>query len=102
MIFVIIGIILIVMLTANRFLDGKKFIKEVEPYFKFLMEEDYEFLLGVKYGEDIKLEKRFNERVRNALIVFGFLIIIFLSRLNFLFILVAVIVSFLIFKIPYN
>ena len=46
--------------------------------------------------------KRFNERVRNALIVFGFLIIIFLSRLNFLFILVAVIVAFLIFKMPYN
>ena len=102
MIFVIIGIILIIMLTANRFLDSKKFIKEVEPYFKFLMEEDYEFLLGVKYGEDIKLEKRFNERVRNALIVFGFLIIIFLSRLNFLFILVAVIIAFLIFKMPYN
>lgn len=102
MMFIAIGVILIVILVANRFLDSKKFINEVEPYFKFLMEDDYEFLLSVRYGQDYDLEKSFNKRISLALIVLAILIIIFLSRLNFLFILVAVIIAFLIFKMPYN
>ena len=36
--FILIGVILIAILMVNRFLDGKKFIREVEPYFNFLME----------------------------------------------------------------
>lgn len=102
MMFIAIGVILIVILIANRFLDSKKFISEVQPYFKFLMEDDYEFLLSVKYGQKYSLEKKFNERITLSLIVLAALLIIFLSRLNFLFILVAVIISFLVFKLPYN
>ena len=102
MMFVAIGVILIVVLTANRFIDGKKFINEVEPYFKFLMEEDYDFLLSARYGKDYDLEKKFNERIRLALIVLGVAIIVFLPRISFLFILVAVIIAFLVFKMPYN
>lgn len=102
MMFIAIGVILIVILIVNRFLDSKKFISEVQPYFKFLMEDDYEFLLSVRYGQKYSLEKKFNERIALSLIVLAALLIIFLSRLNFLFILVAVIVSFLVFKLPYN
>ena len=89
MIFIVIGIILIAILSANN-------------YFKFLMEDDYEFLLSVRYGNDIRLEKRFNERVRNALIVLGILVILFLPSMSFLLILVAVIIAFVIFKVPYT
>ncbi len=102
MLFVAIGVILIVILLVNRFIDSKKFISEVEPYFKFLMEDDYDFLLSVKYGQDYSLEKKFNERVRLALIVLGILIIVFLPRMSFLFVLVAVILAFLVFKMPYS
>ena len=58
--FILIGVILIAILMVNRFLDGKKFISEVEPYFKFLMEDDYEFLLSVRYGNKYDLKKKFN------------------------------------------
>lgn len=102
MMFVAIGVILIVVLIANRFIDGKKFINEVEPYFKFLMEDDYDFLLSARYGKDYNLEKKFNERIRLALIVLGVAVIVFLPRMSFLFLLVAVIIAFLVFKMPYN
>ncbi|MCM1370344.1 MAG: hypothetical protein NC181_00425 [Clostridium sp.] len=102
MVFIAIGIILVIILSVNRFLDGRKFINEVEPYFKFLMESDYEFLLSVRYGDNVQLEKRFNERVRLALIVFAILIILFLSSLSFLTILVALVIAYLIFKMPYT
>ena len=62
MMFIAIGVILIVILIANRFLDSKKFISEVQPYFKFLMEDDYEFLLSVRYGQKYSLEKKFKNK----------------------------------------
>ena len=100
--FILIGVILIAILMVNRFLDGKKFISEVEPYFKFLMEDDYEFLLSVRYGNKYDLKKKFNERIMSALFILVALIIVFLPKMNILFIIVAFIGAFFVYKIQYN
>ena len=102
--FIGIGLILILILTANRFIDAKKFIGEIEPYFKFLMESDYEFLESIKYGVNANAKKRYNERVRNALIAFFIVLILALpsiTKYGLLAILVALAVAFGIFKLPY-
>ena len=41
MLFVIIGLIILLILEAHQFIDTKKFATDVEPYFRFLMEDDY-------------------------------------------------------------
>ena len=59
MVFVIIAAIIILILYVNKRIDAKKFITETQPYFAFLKEDDYEFLLTVKYGKN-KNKKHFD------------------------------------------
>ena len=49
--FIIIAVIVVFILQYNNHFSSRKFIKDTEPYFRFLMEDDYEFILRVKYGE---------------------------------------------------
>ena len=102
MIFIIVGIIIIFILEYNKKIDTKRFIADSEPYFKFLMEEDYKFLLTIKYKEEVDVNKLFGIRIRNGIIVIILLIFIFLSKINFVYILFAVVAGFLVFKMPYS
>ena len=100
--FLIILIIIVFMFEYTGKIDSGKFFKEINPMFKGLKEDDYEFLSKMRYGDNINLEKMFSERVRNALIVLVGLIFIFIANLSFINILVAFIVSYLVFKQPYQ
>ena len=52
--FIIIAAILIFMLEYTKTIDTRRFIGDTEPYFNFLMEDDYKFLLNLKYdGNDM-------------------------------------------------
>ena len=100
--FILIAIILLFVLEYTKRLDTKKFFEETEPFFKFLMESDYKFLLSVKYGENYDLEKSFNARIRNGVITVVALIFAFMmSKVNFINILLAFIIGYLVFKMPY-
>ena len=101
--FIVIAAILLFVLNYNRMIDSRKFIGDIEPYFRFLMEDDYAFLLNVKYGnENLDVNKLFSIRVRNALIVIGcFLIYLLFSNLSFINVIFSVLVGYLVFKMPY-
>ena len=47
MLFVAIGVIIIFVFEYNNIIDSRKFIQDTEPYFHFLMEDDYKFLLNI-------------------------------------------------------
>ena len=100
--FIFIALIILYILEYTKRIDTKKFFGETEPYFKFLMESDYKFLLSVRYGDEIDVDKLFSERIRNAVFVIVALLFIFLSS-NFTFInaLLSVIIGFVVFKYPY-
>ncbi len=83
-------------------MDSRKFITETQPYFAFLKEEDYEFLLTVKYGNDLDYNKLFGDRVRNALIAFFAMFIILLNQMSFMYFIVCLIIAYVIFKMPYT
>lgn len=102
MMFVIIAIILVVILEYNNHFSSRRFIKDNSVYFNGLMEDDYKFLLEVKYGKgDIDVEKLFSQRVRNALIVIVFMFFIFLQSMSFTYMVLAVLIGFGVFKLPY-
>lgn len=101
--FIIIAAIFLFILEYDKKIDTRKFIGDTEPYFRALMEDDYEFLLRVKYGSEVDVNKLFGERVRNGLLVIIVLIFLFvLSDPNFINVLLAIIIGFLVFKMPYN
>lgn len=101
--FIIIAAVLIFMLEYTKKIDTRKFIGDTEPYFRFLMEEDYEFLLNIRYGGDIDVNKLFGLRVRNGVLTIICLIFLFtMYNASFLNVLVAFILGFLVFKMPYS
>ena len=95
--FIIISVIVLFILHLNHTIDAKKFVQDTEPYLRFLMEDDYEFLLRVRYGDDIDV----NKRVQTAIITVGILFLLFIANLNFLNVLIIVIIAFAMFKLPY-
>lgn len=99
--FIIIGIILLFVLHINNHFSSRKFIKDNSVYFTGLMEDDYKFLVSVKYGKEVDVEALFNQRVRNALIVIVVFFFIFLSKLSFAYVLLCFIIGFGMFKLPY-
>lgn len=100
--FIFIAIILLFILEYNHQIDTKKFITDTEPYFRFLMEDDYKFLLNLKYGNDVEVEKLFSQRIRNAMITILFVVFLFLSKMSFIYFIAAIIVGFVVYKIPYT
>ena len=101
LIFIIIAIIVLVILEANNHFSSNKFIKETQPYFKVLQEDDYEFLLRIRYGSDVDVEKMYGLRVRNGIVGIIFCLFIFLQQLTFAYVLLSFLIGFLLFKLPY-
>ena len=101
--FILIAIIILFVLEYTKRIDTKKFVGEAEPYFRFLMEDDYKFLLSVKYGDDVDVNKLFGNRVRNGVLTIIVLVFVFLlSNFSFMNLLIAFILGYLVFKQPYS
>lgn len=100
--FIFIAIIILFILEYNHKIDTKKFVMDSEPYFRFLMEDDYKFLLNLKYGNDVDVEKLFSQRIRNAMITILFVVFLFLSKMSFVYFIAAIIVGFVVYKMPYT
>ncbi len=102
MMFLVITVIVFFIIIYNKLIEPAQFIKEVQPLFRFLLESDYEFLLKLKYGTDIDVNKMFGQRVRNGLIATVAMFFLFLSQMQFVYVLFCIIVGFLVFKQPYS
>ena len=100
--FIIIAIIILFILEYNHKIDTKKFVTDSEPYFRFLMEDDYKFLLNLKYGNDVDIEKLFSQRIRNGMITILFVVFLFLSKMSFVYFIAAIIVGFVVYEMPYT
>lgn len=99
--FIIIAIIVLFLLQYNNYFSSNKFIKETEPYFRSLMEDDYEFLLRIRYGGDVDVNKMFGLRVRNGIVTIIFCLFIFMSNLSFIYTLLSFLLGFGMFKLSY-
>ncbi len=101
--FILIALIILFVLEYNKKIDTQKFLTDAEPYFRFLMEDDYKFLLTVRHGNEVDVNREFSKRLRNGLVVIVFIIFIFmLSNPSFVNILFAFILGFVVFKLPYT
>ena len=98
----IIGVLIVIVLLVQGKIDGNKFIKDNEKAFKLLKEDDYDFLVAAKYGDTVDANQLFEKRIKNGLLVLVFLVVIFISNLNFINLIACFVVSFLVFKSGYN
>ena len=76
---VIVGAIIIFVLIYNNTIDKNKFIADNEKYFDILREDDYNFLVYAKYGEDVDPNQLFRKRIFYAVIMGIIFLFIFLD-----------------------
>lgn len=101
-IFVIIALILFFIVTYNKMIEPNKFIKDARPVFNFLLEPDYAFLLKLRYGTDIDIEKMFSQRLNSALLVAGLSFVFMLGNFSFLYFMIVLVIFYAVYKQPYN
>lgn len=97
----IVGAIMIFVLVYNQTIDGKKFLNDNRGIFELLKEDDYEFLVYAKYGEDVDVNVLFDTRIRNGLIAIAVVFFIFLQDIRLINIVFAVAAGYLVFKLPH-
>lgn len=104
LIFIAIAAIVVFVFEYNKVVDTRKFISDISPYFNFLMEDDYKFLLTLKFGGDITEEgfnKLYKGRIRNGIVVIVGVFIYFIRQMNFVYFLLSIFAGFLVFKLDY-
>ena len=106
----IVGAVIMFILVYNNTIDKDKFFADNEKYLEALKEDDYQFLVYARYGEDVDVDQLFSKRVTYAFV--GFLIVLVLSVSNntsaeiinsqfFLNLVLSTVVAVGIFKMPY-
>lgn len=98
---VIVCAILLFVLFYNKTLDGKKFLADNEKYFEILREEDYNFLLFAKYGDDLDCDELYKKRISSALIVGFIFLAVTIADFSFVNLIIVLVIMFGIFKLPY-
>ena len=88
-------------MTYNGQLSIKDFINDNFFLFRKLKEDDWDFYVKSKYGDNVNPDTIFIKRIRNGLMVSILCIFFFLKELDALKILISFVIGFLIFKIDY-
>jgi hypothetical protein len=106
----IVGAIILFVLIYNNTINKDKFFADNQKYFEALKEDDDQFLVYSRYGEDVNIDQLYNKRITTALIVFLFVLVISISRNNsvdiinsqfFLNLVISAAAAFGAFKLPY-
>lgn len=97
----ILAIIILFLMNYTGRISTNKFIQDNQVYFKKLKEDDWDFYVKAKYGENADADALFNKRLRNGLIAILVVIFFFITDLSYIYILVAILVGFFVFKMDY-
>lgn len=106
----IVGAILMFVFIYNNTIDKDKFFADNQKYLEALKEDDYQFLVYAKYGEDCDIDQLFSKRITMAFVAFLFVLVLSISRTDtleiinaqfFLNLVIAFVVALGVFKYPY-
>lgn len=107
----LVGGIILFILVYNNTIDKDKFFADNQKYFEAFKEEDYQFLVYAKYGEDVDVDQLYSKRVTFAFFAFLAVLILAISGngsaeiINsqfFLNLVLATVVAVFVFKMPYT
>ena len=108
---IIIGGILIFILVYNNTIDKDKLYADNQKYLEMLREEDYNFLVYARYGEDVDVNQLYMKRCTSAIIGFFVVFAFTLSGSTsaniinsqfFLNLVLSGVIAIVIFKAPYT
>lgn len=97
----ILGVILYVILEYNGSISTNKFIVDNRDLFNKLREKDFDFYAKARYGDSIDVEKLFNVRLRNGLLVVFLMIFMFVADLSYINIIFSLLCGYGVYKLSY-
>ncbi len=98
----LISVIIFALLIYTGTISTTKFFRENKGIFGMLQEKDYEFLLLAKYGDRVyDVNQVFRKRVFRGLITIVVVLFFFITNLKPLYILIAFVAGFIMFKAQY-
>lgn len=97
----IVAAIIFYILTKSGKISLSKLIADNEMYLRRLKEEDYDFYIRAKYGDQVNPDILFNKRLQNALIVMVLVFCLLLKNMSYVYFIVVLIVGFAFFKLDY-
>ena len=97
----IFGAIILFVLIYNQTIDTKKFAKDNEKLFELLKEDDYEFLLAMKYGDKVEPDVLFQKRINNGLLAGALVMVFFMGSFSLLNVVICVAIAYGVFKYSY-
>ena len=107
----VVGAIIIFVLMYNNTIDKNKFFADNQKYLEAFKEEDYQFLVYAKYGEDVDVNQLYSKRVTYAFIAFLIVLVLTLTNTNsveiinsqfFLNVVISLVFAVIVFKLPYT
>jgi len=97
----IVAAIIIFIMAYNGNISTSQFIDDNEMLFRKLKEDDWDFYVKMKYGDGVNPNALFNKRIRNGVMVAGILLFFFITKLNYIKIIFAILVGVAVFKYEY-
>ncbi len=98
---ILIAVLIFVVLTYNGQVSIKDLINDNFFLFRKLKEDDWDFYVRARYGDNVNPDNLFIKRVRNGLIAIVVALFFFIRDLNAIKLLLAFVVGLLIFKMDY-
>ena len=99
--FIIIIIILIFILEYRNLFNSNKFVQDMRPYSRMLMEDDYKFLVNIRYGNDADANILFDKRIKLMVFVIILMLFVFIANFTFIYIILAFVIGYFAFKLDY-
>ena len=107
----LVGAIIIFILIYNNTIDKDKFFADNQKYLELFKEDDYQFLVYARYGEDVDLDQLYSKRITSAFSVFLIVLVLavtgnasteVIKSQFFLNLVLAAVCAVVAFKMPYS
>lgn len=97
----IIAVIIVFVMSYTGRLDLNKLFADNEMLFRKLKEDDWDFYVRSKYGDGVSPDALFSKRLKNAFLIFGLVIVVFISKFSMILLAIAIVVGIISFKMDY-
>lgn len=99
--FIIIIIILVFIFEYRNLINSNKFVQDMRPYSRMLMEDDYKFLVNIRYGNDADADVLFDKRIKLMVFAIVLALFIFIANFTFINIILSLVIGYVVFKLDY-
>lgn len=99
---VIVLLIALIIIKKFGYLNVKNIIDENQNLLDILKENDYEFYLKTKYGQNVDVNTAFMKRLQSALFVIVVVLAFSIGSMTYIHFMVALVVAHIVFKSGYN